>query len=38
MGHSEICVHRYGVDKDIVTNVSPRIVRGSTGGDWNFGA
>jgi dihydropyrimidine dehydrogenase (NADP+) len=27
----------YGVDKDIVTNVSPRIVRGSTGGDWNFG-
>ena len=27
----------YGLDKDIVTNVSPRIVRGTTGGDWNFG-
>lgn len=25
------------MDRDIVTNVSPRIVRGSTGGDWNFG-
>ena len=28
---------RYGEDKDIVTNVSPRIVRGTTAGDGNFG-
>jgi dihydropyrimidine dehydrogenase (NADP+) len=27
----------YGLDKDIITNVSPRIVRGTTAGDWNFG-
>ena len=27
----------WGLDKDIVTNVSPRIVRGTTAGDWNFG-
>ena len=27
----------YGLDKDIITNVSPRIVRGTTGGDWNYG-
>ena len=27
----------YGLDQDIITNVSPRIVRGTTGGDWNYG-
>ena len=32
------CVTKtYGLDKDIITNVSPRIVRGTTAGDWNFG-
>ena len=32
------CVTKtYGCDHDIVTNVSPRIVRGTTAGDHNFG-
>ena len=32
------CVTKtYGKDHDIVTNVSPRIVRGTTAGDGNFG-
>ena len=27
----------YGLDEDIITNVSPRIVRGTTAGDSRFG-
>jgi len=32
------CVTKtYGMDHDLITNVSPRIVRGTTAGDGNFG-
>lgn len=36
-GWGFVVTKTYGLDKDIVTNVSPRIVRGTTGHDGNFG-
>ena len=36
-GWGFVVTKTYGLDKDIVTNVSPRIVRGTTTHDGNFG-
>ena len=36
-GWGFVVTKTYGLDKDIVTNVSPRIVRGTTAGDHTFG-
>merc|ERR1711871_973558 len=36
-GWGFIVTKTYGLDKDIVTNVSPRIVQSTTGGSWNCG-